>query len=267
MGSARVRACMLLAALTVASIARTDAAQAGFDGNRDDDRLHTLRPGKFVVQEQVVPVRIVLIGYDRDQVDPRTLLDAMPATYTPVVRAPLLYGLNGRDLGLEFRFKYQVIRKSRSFENEFFSFLAQTGTPGSPTLFQEQYNEQQKNVLDVTGPVLYIDAPTVEQYLEDHDEGDRRAYTIYFINWYNRTDFQFHVYTKTDEVDPDTEYNFGIQHESRKMIAWGGRTSRSWFLERYRHQLRPVVLLLQREPDQVRSGVRAPRLRRRGVRQ
>ena len=119
MGSARVRACMLLGALAIASIARTDAAQARFDDHHDDQRLHSLRPEEFVVQKLVVPVRIVFIGYDRDQVDARTLLDAMPATYTPVVRVPLFYGLNGRDLGLEFHFKYHVIRKSRSFENEF----------------------------------------------------------------------------------------------------------------------------------------------------
>jgi hypothetical protein len=183
------------------------------------------------VQKQVVPVRIVLIGYDRGQIDERTLREALPATYMPVVRVPLFYGLNGRDLGLEFRFEYHVVRKSRSFENRFFSFLAQTGTTGPPTQFQSQYNQQEKNVLEVTGPVLYIDAPTVEQYLQDHDIGDRRVYTIYFINWYSRTDFQFHVYTKTDEVDPDTHYNFGIQRQSRKMIAWGGRTSRSWFYD------------------------------------
>lgn len=231
MGSTRFRPYLLLAALAVASIARTDAAQARFDGHHDDGRLRTLRPGEFVVHEQVVPVNIVLIGYERNQIDERALLDALPATYRPVVRFPLFYGLSGRDIGLQFRFKYRVVRRSRAFENRFFSFLAETGTTGPLTQFQDQYNQQEKNVLDVTGPVLYIDAPTVEQYLEDHDDVDRRAYTIYFINWYNRNDFQFHVYTKTDEVDPDTNYNFGIQRQSRKMIAWGGTTSRSWFYD------------------------------------
>jgi hypothetical protein len=37
--------------------------------------------------------------------------------------------------------------------------------------------------------------------------------------------------TKTDEADPDTGYNFGIQRASRKMIAWGGSQSRSWFYD------------------------------------
>src|SRR5581483_6062660 len=57
------------------------------------------------------------------------------------------------------------------------------------------------------------------------------SYTIYYINWYSRKDFKFHVYTKTDQPDPDTGYNFGEQRASRKMIAWGGGNSRSWFYD------------------------------------
>ena len=47
---------------------------------------------------------------------------------------------------------------------------------------------------------------------------------MFFVNWCGRDDFKFHVYTKTDEPDPDTGYNFGIERDSRKMIAWGGTT-------------------------------------------
>jgi hypothetical protein len=43
-------------------------------------------------------------------------------------------------------------------------------------------------------------------------------------NWYGQPNFRFHVYTKTDEPDPDTGYNFGVERESRKLIAWGGTT-------------------------------------------
>ena len=31
--------------------------------------------------------------------------------------------------------------------------------------------------------------------------------------------------------DPDTGYNFGEVRASRKMIAWGGTTSRLWFYD------------------------------------
>jgi hypothetical protein len=92
-----------------------------------------------------------------------------------------------------------------------------------PTFFQQLYNDQNTNVLDVTGPVLYIDAPSVERWLDEHDsprhlddwddrdwprfhsdsdDGDDdgegresrldRGYTIYFVNWYNRSDAARH---------------------------------------------------------------------------
>jgi hypothetical protein len=92
------------------------------------------------------------------------------------------------------------------------------------------YNEQEKNVLDVTGPVLYIDAPSVEQWLARNLEKPK-SYTVVFINWYSRPDFNFHVYTKTDEPDPDTGYNFGENRQTRKIIAWGGGHSRLWFYD------------------------------------
>ena len=54
---------------------------------------------------------------------------------------------------------------------------------------------------------------------------DTRKDTIYFINWCGRSDFNVHVYTKIDEPDPDTGYNFGVNRDSRKIIAWGGTTA------------------------------------------
>lgn len=191
----------LVALLAASSLSTTPAAQtpAGHGG----DRLDTLQPGEFVVQKQTVPVDVVFIGYRPGQVNDSALQALLPAAYKPIVRYPQFYGLNGRDIGLDFRFKYRVVHQTRDFESRFFSFLTKIGTEGPLTAFQTQYNDQEKNVLDVAGPVLYIDAPQVERYLASHDGGDSRHYTIYFINWYGRSDFRFHVYTKTDEVDPE----------------------------------------------------------------
>jgi hypothetical protein len=50
------------------------------------------------------------------------------------------------------------------------------------------------------------------------------------VNWYGRPDFKFHVYEKTDEPDPDTRHNFGL-NESRRMVAWGGSSGRAWFYD------------------------------------
>jgi hypothetical protein len=228
MNAAGVRRGAVLAVCVCAVLARAAGAQARFDDRPD---LRTLRPGVFAVQSQVVPIDVVFIGYEPGQINEQALLKSLPATYAPVVRYPQFYGLNGRDLGLQFRFKYNAVYKSRAFENQFFSFLAQSGTEGPITAFQDQYNQENKNVLDVTGPVLYIDAPKVEKYLARSAGDDKPGYAIYFINWFNRRDFRFHVYTKTDEVDPDTNYNFGTQRGSRKMIAWGGSASRAWFYD------------------------------------
>jgi hypothetical protein len=137
----------------------------------------------------------------------------------------------GRDMGLHYDFDYNITFKDHSFSNRFFNYLKHIGTPGDPTVFQTDYNDQLGNVLDVTGPVLYIDAPSVEGWLAKNLHVGQKGYTIVFVNWYSRPDFKFHVYTKTDEPDPDTGYNFGEIRDSRKMIAWGGTDSRLWFYD------------------------------------
>jgi len=193
-----------------------------------------LKPGKFVEHKLTVPVRVVLIGFAAGQVDEATLRSFLPATYKPIARIPAFYGPNvGRDLGLEYRFRYNVLRKGRSFADDFFAYLKKIGTPGDVAPFQAAYNAQAHNILDVTGPVLYIDGPKVEKWLDENDSrpGEGRGYTVYFINWYGRDDFKFHVYTKTDQPDPDTNYNFGILRGSRKMVGWGGSHGRRWFYD------------------------------------
>jgi hypothetical protein len=194
------------------------------------DTLRTLKPGQQVTFEQRVPINIVFIGYDNDMVDRESMLAELPASYTPVVRYPQFYGISGREMGLQFNFDYNVRFVGRDLSNRFFNYLTRIGTPGDPTDYQVAYNEQENNVLDVAGPVLYIDGPSVERWLANQFERER-GYTIVFINWHSRPDFQFHVYTKTDEPDPDTGYNFGEIRATRKMIAWGGSHSRLWFYD------------------------------------
>lgn len=189
-----------------------------------------LQPGETVTYEQTVPVNIVFIGYKRDSIEKQTLLRQLPETYEPVNRASQYYGLPGRDIGLKFNFDYNVTFTENSFANNFFDYLEQIGTPGDPTVYQLAYNDQKKNVLDVTGPVLYIDGPSVEDWLASNLNVDPKSYTIVFVNWYTRNDFKFHVYTKTDEPDVDTEHNFGLE-DFTKMIAWGGTNSRLWFYD------------------------------------
>jgi len=75
-------------------------------------------------------------------------------------------------------------------------------------------------------PVVYIDAPMTEKWLATAMRSKLipnfdRSYTVFFINWGGRDDFKFHVYTKTEVIDPDTNYTFGELRDSRKVIAWG----------------------------------------------
>ncbi len=195
-----------------------------------------LEPGEFVVYNQEVPVNLVFVGYEPAHIDEAALLAELPATYDPLVRIPQFYGLPGRPVGLHFDFVYDFVYADASFENRFFHMLSSIGDPGALTVFQEDYNAQVNNVLDVAGPVLYIDGPSVEEWLMNAASralglDTHKGYTIFFVNWYGREDFQFHVYTKTDEPDSDTGYNFGEIRDSRKMIAWGGTHGRTWFYD------------------------------------
>jgi hypothetical protein len=209
---------------------RAAQTSEGAAGERHGLHFRGLKPGEFVVHRQQVPVDVVLIGFTPQQVNRADLRGVLPQTYRPVVRYPRFYGLQGRDTGLEYQFKYSVAHMSPSTENRFFRYLRQIGTNIAPTVYQTQYNAQTRNVLDVTGPVLDIDAASVERWLERNASPRRNGYTVYFVNWHGRSDFRFHVYTKKDDPDPDTGHNFGAR-QSRAITSWGGTTSRTWFYD------------------------------------
>jgi hypothetical protein len=141
-----------------------------------------------------------------------------------VVRSRLFYGVTERP-GISYTYDYDVTYASSGYEDRFFSALSRLARPAPLTAFQQAYNDQANNVLEVTDN-HHIDAPTVERWLANHPPAgvDTSRNTIFFVNWYGRPDFRFHVYTKTNEPEPDTGFNFGVEAESRKMIAWGGTT-------------------------------------------
>jgi hypothetical protein len=192
------------------------------------DNFAALNPGQHVTFQQKIPVNLVFIGYEKNSINEKEMRQALPTTYTPIVRYPAFYGVEGRDLGLKYNLHYNINFAEKKFTDQFFSYLAEIGTPGDLTLFQQLYNDQESNVLDVTGPVLFIDGPSVEAWLAENLKVKPESYTMVFIDWYSRPDFQFHVYTKTDEPDPDTGHNFG-EEEISKLIDWGGTSSRIWF--------------------------------------
>ncbi len=181
--------------------------------------------------EQKIPINVVFLGYNKNAINQKAIKDLLPSTYVPIVRYPAFYGLPGRNLGLKFNFSYNVTFVNQKTTDRFFNFLKNGSTVDAPTFYQTAYNDMENNVLDVADEVLYADAPSVENWLNQNLNVNKKGYTIVFINWYGRPDFQFHVYTKTDSPDPDTGYNFGAARSSRKTIAWGGSHSRLWFYD------------------------------------
>jgi hypothetical protein len=219
-----VGALLVLVAAAVAAASAVPAAGAPHRA-ASAPRFSHLDPGGPARYAERVPVNLVFVGFEPGKhVQSGKFLAGLPQRYRPLVRSRLLYDIKDF-LGIDYRYRYNVRFTDTAYENRFFQTLGRLATPAPLTDFQQQYNDQQRNVLDVTAN-HFIDAPTVERWLAFHPPRgvDTRQDTVFFVNWYGRKDFKFHVYTKTDEPDPDTGYNFGVQRQSRKIIAWGGTT-------------------------------------------
>jgi len=191
--------------------------------------LAGLRPGEQVVHRVRVPVNLVFVGAGR--ADRNEVAAELPAAYEPVVREQVTRGLPSRPIGLRYELDYRFVDAGQPFADRFFAHLRYSGRPGARTADQQRYNEQEHNRLDVDERVLHIDAPDVERWLNIHGRTalgiDRNAYTVFFVNWYGRADFRFHVYTREDGTDPDT----GVALPPRELTAWGGDDGRSWFFD------------------------------------
>jgi hypothetical protein len=191
-------------------------AVAGADGDG-------LEPGGLTDFDERVTVNVVFVGFDERDVPWRAVQAQLPSGGEPIVRSRARYGIEER-LGLDYSYDYRPYYTSDSWEDGFFSYLSSIAVRKPLTEYQQAYNGQAGR-LDVTDN-RWIDAPTVEKRLIDTAPHgvDTRHPTIFFINWYGRPDFKFHVYSKTGEPDPDTGHDFGELSDDRKIVAWGGTT-------------------------------------------
>jgi hypothetical protein len=134
----------------------------------------------------------------------------LPASSRALVRNPDLYYVIKEYVGLTFHYDYHLTYTAPAFENAFFGYLNSIAVAHPLTEYQTRYNHQSARSLTVTTN-YWINAPSVARWLADHAGPllglDTSHYTIFLINWYGRPDFKFHVYTKTDEPEPDTGYN------------------------------------------------------------
>lgn len=218
-------ALVLLALLLGAGLLSPQGVASAGPAGRDGIRFRHLDPGGQPRLAERVPVTVVLIGHDRRTVDARALRRSLPRTYEPVVRSRFWYG-QVEKLGIRYSYDHRVKVADRRYEDRFFRHLSSIATDAPLTQFQEAYNDQ-AGLLDVTDNA-YVDATRVERWLASHPPRgvDTRENTVYLVNWWGRSDFRFHVYTKTGEPDPDTGYDFGVERDSRKVSAWGGTTAR-----------------------------------------
>lgn len=193
-----------------------------------------------VIFEERLPVNVVFLGYERDQVHADRFLKALPRESRPLVRSRRWY--DKKDfLPLRYEYDYDVRFAGSAYEDRFFDRLSSlAGKPKLPTTYQSRYNAHPSNRIEVKEN-REIDAVSVERWLALNPPPgvDTTENTAFFINWYGRRDFKFHVYTKTDEKEADTGRDFGNE-DPYKFSAWGGtpaddpesgygETRRVWF--------------------------------------
>jgi hypothetical protein len=189
--------------------------------------LSTLSPGAFREISQTLPINIVFLGY-QPGAGPRDVNEAairagLPATYRTINRYPTFwnYGVP-KYAGQKFQFQYNFVHPGAAYENSFFQFLLANANPQPLTDFQTLYNGQTARSRTVTEN-LEIDAFAVERWLAFNPPAgvDTTRYTVFLINWFGRSDFKHHTYTRSGDLSPDTGLPVGNQ-QGRRFIAWGG---------------------------------------------
>ncbi len=200
-----------------------------------------LSAGGMADLRERVPVHFVFVGYSERQVDKAKFLAGLPKRYKPVIRSRGWYN-QPEYLGIDHTFDYRTTFTDTPYENTFFNYLKRIGKPVPLTAAQTAYNNQTNNVLNVTSN-LDISAPKVERWLGANPPPgvDTTRNTVFFINWYGRKDFRFHVYRKKGEAFSGGFLDAGAR-DFAAMMAWGGtppwdeedpgvRTERVWFYD------------------------------------
>ncbi|HSU24836.1 MAG TPA: hypothetical protein VLI65_02535, partial [Pyrinomonadaceae bacterium] len=187
----------------------------------------TLQPGQFREIEQNLQINIVFVGYRTfGSVNRSVLLNNLPHTYRTINRYPSIYKSNGdvEFAGNKFNFTYNIVNSTQAFDNAYFGYLSSIAVPKPRTVYQELYNQQPARRLNV-GQNYQIDSTLAERWLAENAETglgvNTRQNTVFFVNWFGRSDFKFHVYAKPQVNDIDTGVNIG-QQQFVQTIAGGG---------------------------------------------
>ena len=220
-----------LCAVVMLLVASQPAAAAGGAGG-----FKTIEPGRHPSLHVAMPVNIVFVGYQPKSIDVDRILDQLPAHGDPTVRADPDFGIPGtpQDVGLRYDYRYNARFAGSAFDDAFFAYLGSIAIEGPISYYQQYYNDQQHNNLDVGPQNAYIDADATEAWLERQSTArlgiPASQDTVFLVNWYGRADFQFHVFYHLGVVDPDTGVDYGLFDENLTR-AWGGHSGPTWFYD------------------------------------
>src|SRR5687768_14793538 len=109
---------------------------------------HFLKPGGQPKLVEKVPVNVVFVGYEPNQVAASAFTGQLAKKYEPVVRSRLSYGVTEK-LGITYTYDYKLKYADRAYENSFFTQLGKLAKPAPLTAYQTEYNAQAGTV-DVT---------------------------------------------------------------------------------------------------------------------
>ncbi len=191
----------------------------------------TLRPGSGAVLVETVPIQIVLVGYPEELLRAQDLQESFAASSRPIHRARNFVTSAREEVGIEYRYQYNVVRVDQAYEDALFTHLAEIGKPErtltghGTSLGQFAYDQQQRRSLDVNDN-LVIEAVDVERWLVEHPAPgvEPSRDTAVLMNWWGRSDFRFHDYRAPRDPHSDTGADFSLLDDHR-VIAFGGTSA------------------------------------------
>ncbi len=226
----------LLASVVALSSVLPAAAQTSFS---------TFQPGQFREVEQNLRINIVFVGYRTfGTVNTAFLLANLPKTYRAINRGPTAETGQLDFSGNKYSFTYNIVNSTQAFDNAYFSYLNSIAVAKPRTFYQNLYNQQPARRLTV-GQNFQIDSVAAERWLAENAETmlgvNTQQYTIFFVNWFGRSDFKFHVYARIGASDPDTGGPLGLEDFVQKISGGGtpaddpqrplGSLRRIWFYD------------------------------------
>lgn len=218
------------AAVFVAPVTSARAATPSINGASIG--LATIQPGAHPALTVNTPVNIVFVGYTPASVNVGGILGQLPAEGDPIVRTPAFIGIR-QDVGLRYRYHYRVRFAGSAFDDSFFGYLATAGPHIPRTPLADFYNAQVHNTVDIGPTELALDTLATEAWLEQQSGAqlgiNPAEDTVFLINWWGRSDFQFHVYANRFPPDPDT--GDGSVRLASLVRGWGGASGPTWFLD------------------------------------